>query len=465
MARQPMPISSRWFQGAVLTYLIGFTVLGVLAYLVYRDQPPMPATVVAGDKVLFTRNDILGGMNVFQRYGLMEYGSVYGHGAYLGPDFTAEYLHKSAEFLIKAYTGTLTGGLSARERVAAELHENTYNSAKDSLTWSAPRADAHKMLEAYYRSIFYSKQTRGGAQAEWITSPEDIRKLTAFFAWTAWTAAANRPGHTYSYTNNWPPEPLAGNFITADAITWSVISIIGLLGGTGLILYFFGRYDWLGWGGQQQKPVQFRSIDQVAVTPAQRAVVWFLLVSSLLFVLQTLTGGLIAHYRAEPGAFFGIDFSAILPFNIMRTWHVQLAIFWVSASYLATGIFILPLIAGRERRGQAALTIVLLIAVAIVVFGSLMGEYAGARGWLGDRLWFWLGHQGWEYLDLGRLWQILLIVGLFLWVFILFRGLSGTLREQHFGNMPWMLFYAAPRHSRLLRRWAACKSSSRLCGE
>jgi len=118
MARQPMPISSRWLQGAVLTYLVGFTVLGVLAYLVYRDQPPIPERVVAGDQVLFTRDDIVGGMHVFQRYGLMEYGSVYGHGAYLGPDFTAEYLHMSAEFLIEAYAGALAGGLSARERVA-----------------------------------------------------------------------------------------------------------------------------------------------------------------------------------------------------------------------------------------------------------------------------------------------------------------------------------------------------------
>jgi nitric oxide reductase subunit B len=154
--------------------------------------------------------------------------------------------------------------------------------------------------------------------------------------------------------------------------------------------------------------VRFRPIDKVGVTPAQRAIVWFLFVSSLLFVLQTLTGGLIAHYRAEPAGFFGIDFSTILPFNIMRTWHVQLAIFWVSASFLATGIFIVPLIAGRERSGQGALTIVLLIAVAIVVFGSLAGEYAGARGWFGDALWHWFGHQGWEYLDLGRFGQILL---------------------------------------------------------
>ena len=98
MAREPMPISSRWFQRAVLTYLVGFTVLGILTYLVYRDQPPIPRSVVAADQVLFTRDDIVGGMNVFQRYGVMEYCSVYGHGAYLGPDFSAEYLHKSAEF-------------------------------------------------------------------------------------------------------------------------------------------------------------------------------------------------------------------------------------------------------------------------------------------------------------------------------------------------------------------------------
>ena len=443
MARQPMPISSRWLQGAVLTYLVGFTVLGVLAYLVYRDQPPIPERVVAGDEVLCTRDDLVGGMHVFQRYGLMEYGSVYGHGAYLGPDFTAEYLHMSAEFLIEAYAGALAGGLSARERVAVELHENTYNPAEGSLIWSAARGEAHRRMVEYYRSRFYAKHTRGGAQAEWITSADDVHRLTAFFAWTAWTAAADRPGYTYSYTNNWPPESLAGNVMTADAITWSVISIIGLLGGTGLILYCFGRYDWLGWSDAATIPVRFRPTDQVAVTPAQRAIVWFLFVSSLLFLLQTLTGGLIAHYRAEPEGFFGIDVSAILPFNIMRTWHVQLAIFWVSASFLATGIFIVPLMAGREPRGQGALTMVLLMAVAIVVFGSLAGEYAGARGWLGDGIWHWFGHQGWEYLDLGRFWQILLIVGLLLWVLMLFRGLSGTLREHHLGNMPWMLFYAA----------------------
>jgi nitric oxide reductase subunit B len=295
MHREPMPISSWWFQGAILTYVVGFTVLGVLAYLVYRDQPPLPTKVVASDKILFTRDDVIGGMNVFQRYGLMEYGSVYGHGAYLGPDFTAEYLHKTAELLVRRYRQDPLGPQSARERVAAELHENTYDLVADTMTWSDARAEAHQIIEHYYQSVFRSQTGHGGAQADWISNPDDVRKLTAFFGWTAWTATANRPGTNYSYTNNWPPEPLAGNTITAEAITWSVISIISLLGGAGLVFYLFGRYDWLGWS-DALTPVHLRPVEAVSVTPAQRIVVWFLLVSSLLFPDSPAFSGNIVIY-------------------------------------------------------------------------------------------------------------------------------------------------------------------------
>jgi nitric oxide reductase subunit B len=435
-----MPISSWWLQGAILTYLVGFSILGVLAYLTYSQQPPIPGRVVdPRGQTIFTHSDVIEGMNVFQRFGVMEYGTVYGHGAYLGPDFTAEYLHKSAESLLRAYSSRAE---AAPALVARELHESRYDSARDVLPWSDARAAAHRELLAYYGQVFRSNTSQAARRADWITDPELVRKLSAFFAWTAWTATATRPGADYSYTNDWPPDPLAGTSVTAEAVTWSVISIIGLLGGTGVILFFFGRYDWLGWG-KPKRAVRLRPIGEFALTPGQRAVVWVLIVSSVLFVLQTLVGGLAAHYRAEPANFFGYDISKLIPYNIARTWHVQLAIFWVSASFLATGIFITPLIAGREPRGQAPLTIILLLAVAIVVFGSLIGEYAGISGWLGSQTWFWIGSQGWEYIDLGRLWQILLIVGLFLWVFILWRGLRGTLRTQHYGRMPWLFFYAA----------------------
>ena len=255
--RRPLPIASGWFQGAILTFLFGFVVLGVLTYLVYQDQPPLPARVVAPDgRTLFTRPDILAGMNVFQRRGLMEYGTVYGHGAYLGPDFTTDYLHRAALFMINRYSARPQAGESAADLVIRELHQNTYEPVTGNLPWSAARSEAFESLARYYQDLFNRDVTLGGVQARLITDPAAARQLTAFFAWTAWTATATRPGKAYSYTNNWPSEPLAGNSVTGDAIVWSAISIIGLLGGTGLILFFFGRYDWLGWS-EARRPVRF----------------------------------------------------------------------------------------------------------------------------------------------------------------------------------------------------------------
>ena len=232
------------------------------------------------------------------------------------------------------------------------------------------------------------------------------------------------------------------NHPTADAILWSVLSLIALLGGIGLLLAAFGRWNFLGWHGREQQTVSFFSPDAVVLTPAQRACAWFFLVMGVLFLLQTLLGGASQHYRAELSNFFGIDLARILPFNIARTWHVQLAIFWVATSYLAAGIFLAPMITRREPRGQHVLAYALLGALAIVVFGSLIGEYAGIEGWIRHG-WQWVGAQGFEYLDLGRLWQVLLTLGLLFWVAILFRGLRGTLHTEHMGNMPWLFFFSA----------------------
>ena len=177
MPRLTLPISSRWFQGAILTYLFGFTVLGTLAWFIYEDQPPIPARVVdGGGRTIFTREDVLAGMNVFERYGLMEYGTIYGHGAYLGPDFTAQYLHRSAQSMIRQYGGA-GGAQRAEDRVRAELHRNTYDAAAGVVRWSDARAAAHRELVGYYRSEFENRQSAAGRQAEWITDPEETRRL------------------------------------------------------------------------------------------------------------------------------------------------------------------------------------------------------------------------------------------------------------------------------------------------
>jgi len=434
-------VSKAWIQAVALVMLIGFFIMGLLAYYTYRDEPPIPAKVVdSNGTTLFSGNDITAGQEVFLKNGLMEYGSIFGHGAWLGPDFTTDYLHRAAEMSNDYYGGKNLD--TARQQTIADFKTNRYDSATGVLTYSAAQADAFQKLTTYYGQLFGSPTTKFGLRQNAITDPEQIREMTAFFSWTAWAASTLRPGKSYSYTNNWPPESLVDNHATAEAVVWSVISLIALLGGLGLLLAAFGRWNYLGGHSREEKGIQFRPPDDVLLTPAQRSCAWFFFIMAGLFVAQSLLGGAAEHYRAEITNFFGVDLGRILPFNLARTWHLQLALFWVVTSYLAAGIFLAPMITGREPRGQSLLSYLLLGALALVVFGSLLGEYAGVNGWI-QKGWSWFGHQGFTFLDLGRFWQILLTVGLFFWVVILFRGMRNRLHTERVGNMPWLFFLLA----------------------
>jgi nitric oxide reductase subunit B len=122
----------------------------------------------------------------------------------------------------------------------------------------------------------------------------------------------------------------------------------------------------------------------------------------------------VAHYRADPGSFYGFQLESIFPSNLMRTWHLQMAIFWIATAYVAAALFLGRSLRTDEPRWLAGWTHVLFAAFALVIGGSLLGEWLGISQLLG-RWWFWLGDQGWEYLELGRLWQYLLVAGLFVW--------------------------------------------------
>jgi nitric oxide reductase subunit B len=439
--RRELLVSKGWVQAVALVVLFGFFVLGLLAYRAYSGQPPIPERVVdPSGRVIFTGEDVTAGQGVFLKNGLMQYGSVFGHGAYLGPDYTADYLRRSALSVRESYGGE--GSDEAAVRTVEEFKENRYDPESRTLEFTAAQAAAFGELRAYYGDYFGEPTTRYGLRPEAIEDPGDIRQLTAYFAWTAWAASTLRPGLDYTYTNNWPPEPLVENEPTGEVVVWSVLSLIALLGGIGLLFAAFGRWNFLGWRGREQATLSFRSPGDVALTPAQRACAWYFLVMAALFLIQTLVGAASEHYRADLAGFFGIDLAQVLPYNLMRTWHVQLAIFWVATSFLAAGIFLAPMIAGREPRGQHFLAYGLLGALAVVVFGSMIGEWLGIFGFMGG-WWAWFGNQGFEYLDLGRFWQVLLSIGLFFWVAVLFRGLRGRLRREHAANMPWLFFFAA----------------------
>jgi nitric oxide reductase subunit B len=440
--RRQMVISPLWFQGVIFTFVFGFAVLGYLALRVYEDHAPVPARVISeAGQPLFTGEDILQGQEAFLTYGLMEYGSVYGHGAYLGPDFTADYLHRQALEMAQFYGG----GAAAQGRVQKELQANRYDPASGTLTWTEGKVRAFEAINRLYTQDFLNRERSGaGLGPRAIPDPAEARQITAFIAWTAWTTSARRPGRPYSYTNNWPPEPLVGNQLTEEAVVWSTLSIIALLGGIGLMLTVFGRYsNLLGWHGEEGRRLRFLPPGDVPLTPAQRSTSAYFFVVAALFFVQTMLGGATAHYHAETGGFFGLDLAQWLPYNLTRTWHLQLALFFVSAAYLAAGIFLAPLVSGREPRGQRFLSYLLLAALTVVVVGSLIGEAASYKGWIRGEAKPVIGAQGWEYLDLGRLWQILLVGGMVLWCVILFRGLRGKLATESRGNLPYLFFYSA----------------------
>lgn len=436
-----LSLSKGWVQGIVLVMVFGFFVMGMLAARTYTDSMPLPDRVVGADgQTVYTGDDVTAGQQIFLRRGLQEYGSIVGHGGYLGPDYTAEYLRLSAEDIKDQLTEA--GVQDPAEATSAMLRENRYDEDTGELVFTPEQVAAFDAVQQYYADYFGEDSTKYGLIPRVITDEQEIHELTAFFSWTAWSAAAERPGHSYSYTNNWPPEPRVDNAPTADIVVWSGLSLVALLGGLGGLFALYGRWSrQIGWHATEQPALAFRQPGEVEITPSQKVTAYFFFVVALLFLGQSLLGGAIEHYRADLAGFFGIDLAQVLPFNLARTWHVQLSLFWTAASFLAAGIFLAPIISGREPRKQHVLTWVLLVAVAIVVFGSLAGEALSVFGadWAKGSIFF---DQQWEYLDLPRFWQILLVIGLFLWIAIIYRAIRARLKTEHPLNMPWLFFYA-----------------------
>jgi nitric oxide reductase subunit B len=433
-------VSRVWVQVAALVLLCGLAILGFLGYRAYTSDPPIAGRILTPTgQLVYTGADVIAGQRLFLGKGLMEYGSIFGHGAYLGPDFTADYLHRAARIATRDYGGDASA--TARGTVIADFKTNRYDPKTDTLTYTDVQARAFNELVSHYSSYFGPDSASQGLLPEAITDPTQVKQLTAYFAWSAWASSTLRPEKGYSYTNDWPAEPLVGNTVTADVVVWSVLSLIVLLVGIGVLFAAFGRWgERMGWRGRQADTISFRRPDDVAVTPTQRGCAYFFLVVGLLFVVQTLVGAASEHYRADLTSFFGVDLGRWLPFNLVRTWHVQLSIFWTATSFLAAGLFLAPIVSGGEPRRQSWLAYGLLGALAVVVFGSMIGEGLDIHGWLSPALHV-IGMQGWEYLDLGRVWQVLLTLALFFWAFMLWRGLRAALRGQSRVNLPWLFFY------------------------
>lgn len=426
-----------WFSfAAVLVF--SFAVLGWVGTRIYQEAPPLPEKVVTKDgRVVIQTGEIGKGQNVWQAMGGMEVGSIWGHGSYVAPDWTADWLHRECEFILNEWARTAYGKkydkiepeqqAQLQKRLELLMRTNTFDLSTQTVTVDPVRAQAFDANLQHYTEVFSdgnaSYAIPKGAQSD----PDKLRQLAAFFFWTSWAASTNRPGADISYTSNWPHEPLVSNRPTGEAVVWTGVSVIMLLAGIGAMIWWYASQSYRR--PAEQAPEADPIIGWQA-TPSQRATVKYFWVVAAMILVQILLGVVTAHYGVEGDGFYGIPLSRWLPYSVTRTWHLQLGVLWIATAWLAAGLFIGPLVSGTEPKGQKLGVNVLFIALLVVVVGSLAGQWLSIQNHLSDTGSFYFGHQGYEYIDLGRFWQIGLFIGLLLWLILVVRVVGPALKRS-----------------------------------
>ncbi len=425
--------------GFIAVVTISFTILGWSGFKIYQEKPPIPDMVVTTTGTVIVPSGMISeGQNVWQAMGGMELGSIWGHGSYVAPDWTAEWLHRECVFILNQYARTdfdlsyddLNEEQQAalRQRLKSLLNKNTYDPNTNTLVLDPIRFLAYKSNVAYYVDLFTNGKEEFAIPAGAIKDPERIKKMASFFFWSAWAASTHRVDDNITYTNNWPHEPLIDNKPTSDSIIWTGFSILTLLLGIALLVFYYVRNK------DKESIVENLPKEDPLLgfkpTPSQKASILYFWVAAALFLIQMALGVIIAHYGVEGQAFYGIPIAEFLPYAVARTWHTQLGIFWIATSWLASGLFLAPIISGFEPKFQRLGVNVLLGALVVVVLGSMTGEWLSVMGYLDGNMWFYFGHQGYEYVDLGRIWQIALLAGLLIWVFLVGRCIMAAIRKN-----------------------------------
>lgn len=445
-----------------LKFLFLFSLFGAIAITLiggiytYEAAPPYPGVTVSpsGEK-LFDHDGIFAGQSVWQKYGLMDNGSVWGHGTYRGNDYSATSLYLMGQFMRDYHAQTRFNArysdlkpdqqAGIDREVIAEIKQNRYDGKTDTLTLTSAQVYALREVRAHWDRIFSKGDKQTVILVGTVKDARERRDLADFFFWTAWAAGTLRPGKDLTYTNNWPPDRSVGNDLAADAVVWSLVSIIGFMIALGAVLAIFFKFGFHedDSGLQLDHRVGYKLI-HLPITASQRKTAKYFVVVILLFLVQLLMGGLMAHYTVHPGEFYGIDFIADnVPYAWPKTWHLQLAIFWIATAWVAAAMYIAPIAGKKEPRYQGLLVDLLFVAILVVAVGSLTGTALGIKGLVGDS-WFWFGHQGWEYLELGRFWQILLFIGLIGWLVIVGRAVKSTLArgQDRWDAVPFFTFAA-----------------------
>ncbi|MDR0183405.1 nitric-oxide reductase large subunit [Lysobacter arvi] len=437
--------STRTLWVGLATLLIAsFAVLLWVGSEIHRQSPPMPERVVGPKgEAIFTRKDIETGRQVWQSIGGQQLGSIWGHGGYVAPDWSADWLHREAEAVMDVWARREAGAESYKKldagavaayqaRVQALMRPNTYDTATKTIRLDADRVEAIRNVASHYIRLFGNDPATATLREAYamrndtVPDAEHRRQLTAFYWWTAWAAVTQRPGSDITYTANWPADELVGNTPTAGAFVWTVFSVLFLIAGIALLGWHYAVNH-----GEELAPSLPRSdpLASIRLTSSMKATAKYFWVVIALFLTQILLGAITAHYQVEGQQAYGFALADVLPYSLTRTWHTQLAVLWIATAWLGMGLYIGPAISGHEPRFQRLGVNLLWVCLLIIVIGAFAGQWFAVMQKLGLERNFWFGHQGWEYVDLGRFWQWFLFIGLGLWLTLVGRSLWPAIRS------------------------------------
>lgn len=442
-----------WLALFLLVSAISIAGLIYLGGATYTGAPPLEDYKSVSGVTVISRDQIKKGEEVFHLRGLMSWGSFWGDGAERGPDFSADALHRTAMSMRRFYELEVEGKTGAaatqydKDAIAAqvirELHTNTYDEDAGVIGINEAKIFALAELNDHYTSMFTDPDyAESFDPAGYISDPEDIKNLTAFFFWGGWVAAANRPGENYSYTHNWPGDKAAGNTPTQATFMWSVISIFALFGGIAIVLYVYGQMkdqDVEVFAQEEGTTLTTYDLEKEYVRPTQKATYKFFLLAIIVFGVQVLAGIIIATDFVRPG---GVSLNEIIPFPVARSFHTLLQIFWFFMCWVGYTIFFLPRIS-KVPSGQKLLIDILFGLCLITGVGAIVGIFLGQTGVITGDIAYWFGSQGWEFMELGRFFQFTLLTAFALWIFIIYRAVKPWLTAKNIWSVPSWLFYGS----------------------
>ena len=445
------PIRRLWII-LLVSMVIMFGVLLYFGNQIYHLAPPIPSAVKSeGGATLFTREQIERGQNVWQSMGGMQQGSIWGHGSYVAPDWSADWLHREALALLDRFAMRERGvgyeALSAADkrrpgpcsgRTCAPIP--TMRNRASSPSRTTGRRPSRRSVRTTRRC---SRGSSAEAQAlrEQYAFPvhakltaDESSALNAFFFWTSWAASTNRPGASITYTSNWPHEPLVGNTPSGAVFMWTFISIFVLLGGIGALVWYYAReFDiWRRDGEPETGFSRNDFMETAAVTPSMRAAARFFIVAT---AALRRAGAARHRDRALCGRGPGpVRPAAVGSLPVFRHPHLaHAACGALDRDRLARrpGSMSRRCWADANRTSSRSASGSCSSAWSSSWSAAFAGQWLAINRMIPDLTRIsGSATRVTSIVDLGRFWQIYLFVGLLLWLVLVLRGLAPALKQQ-----------------------------------